>query len=493
VHQFINGRRCAGNSTKTLDNVDPATGQVIASLDLASADDVADAVRAANQALPAWAATTPAARAELLYRVATSIQQHLDEYAAVESRESGKPIRLATEGDLPAVVDTAMFFAGAARHLEGRAAAEYTGDHTSYVRRDPVGVVGAITPWNFPMLMAAWKAFPIIAAGNTVVLKPSEMTPGTTLMLAEAFAASGLPPGVCNVVVGTGAETGEALSNHPDVAMMCFTGSSAVGRGVMQAASQRNARIHLELGGKAPFVVHDDADLEAASHGAVAAALSNGGQDCTAATRAYVHRSLYPAFVARVAQLFERVRLGPTDDPATDLGPLVSRRQQESVSAAVDRARADGATVVTGGEAPGGELAAGSYYRPTLIVDARQNSALVQDEVFGPVLVCLPFDDDDEAIALANDTRYGLAASVWTSNVFRAHRATREIQAGCVWVNDHIPMATEMPHGGVKASGFGKDMSAYAFDEYTVVRHVMFDNTGAAHKPWHRCIFTFDD
>ncbi len=492
MHQFINGRRCAGNSRTTLDNVNPATGEVIETLDLANADDVDAAVRAARAAQRGWAETPPSARAELVYRVAAHIQEHLEEFAAVESRESGKPIRLASEGDLPGVVDTGMFFAGAARHLEGKAAAEYSGDHTSYVRRDPVGVVGAITPWNFPMLMAAWKAFPIIAAGNSLVIKPSEMTPGTTLMLAQAFADAGLPPGVFNVVVGTGGEAGDALSSHPDVDMVCFTGSTGVGRNVMQAASQRNARVHLELGGKAPFVVHDDADLEAACHGAVAGALSNVGQDCTAATRAYVHRSRYDEFVTRVAELMEGVRLGPTDDPATDLGPLVSRRQQETVSAAVDRARADGATVVTGGEAPGGELAKGSYYRPTLITGARQDSSIVQDEVFGPVLVCLPFDDDDEAIALANDTRYGLAASVWTTNVFRANRATREIQAGCVWVNDHIPMATEMPHGGVKSSGFGKDMSAYAFDEYTVVRHVMFDNTGVAHKPWHRAIFTFN-
>ncbi len=315
MHQFINGRRCVGSSPTALDNVNPATGEVIETLDLASADDVDAAVRAARAAQRGWAETPPSARAELVYRVATYIQEHLKEFAAVESRESGKPIRLASEGDLPGVVDTGMFFAGAARHLEGKAAAEYSGDHTSYVRRDPVGVVGAITPWNFPMLMAAWKAFPIIAAGNSLVLKPSEMTPGTTLMLAQAFADAGLPPGVFNVVVGTGVEAGDALSSHPDVDMVCFTGSTGVGRNVMQAASQRNARVHLELGGKAPFVVHDDADLEAACHGAVAGALSNVGQDCTAATRAYVHRSRYDEFVTRVAELMEGVRLGRTDDP----------------------------------------------------------------------------------------------------------------------------------------------------------------------------------
>jgi len=293
-----------------------------------------------------------------------------------------------------------------------------------------------------------------------------------------------------NVVTGVGLLAGEYLVSHPDVAMTSFTGSTAVGRRVMALASASGKRVHLELGGKAPFLVFDDADLEAAVHGAVAGALINTGQDCTAATRAYVQRPLYDAFVAGVADLMRGVRLGPTLDPATDLGPLVSRRQQERVVGFVDRARTAGAKVVCGGSVPGGDLEAGAYYEPTLVVDADQRSEIVQDEVFGPVLVVLPFDSDDDGLALAADTPYGLAASVWTGSVHRSLRATRELRAGCVWVNDHIPIISEMPHGGYKQSGFGKDMSTYSFDEYTQVKHVMYDTTAIARKDWHG--FAFD-
>jgi betaine-aldehyde dehydrogenase len=358
------------------------------------------------------------------------------------------------------------------------------------VRREPVGVVGSVAPWNYPLQMAGWKILPAIAAGNTIVLKPAEITPLTSVLLAEAARDAGIPDGVVNVVVGTGREAGEALIGHPDVSMVSFTGSTGVGRRVMQVAAETVKRVHLELGGKAPFVVFDDADLDAAVQGAVAGALINSGQDCTAATRAYVQRPLYDAFVDGVATVMGEVRLGAPLDPATDQGPLVSARQQAHVAGFVERARGYGAKVVRGGSVPtGGELGRGSYYEPTLVVDVAQESEIVQDEVFGPVLVVLPFDSDDEGLRLANDTRFGLAASAWTTDVFRALRATREIRAGCVWVNDHIPIVSEMPHGGFRQSGFGKDMSTYSFEEYTQVKHVMYDLTGRSAKDWHRTVF----
>ncbi|MFF0065499.1 gamma-aminobutyraldehyde dehydrogenase [Streptomyces sp. NPDC005279] len=486
--QFIGGRLRPGTSGHTQDIVNPATGEPVHSYELAGAADVDAAVAAAGAAFPAWAGATPGERSDALHRFASVLAGQADDFAHAESLQCGKPIRLSTEFDVPGTIDNTAFFAGAARHLQGQSAGEYSGDHTSYVRREAIGVVGSIAPWNYPLQMAAWKVLPAIAAGNTIVLKPAEITPLTSLMFAEAAKEAGIPDGVVNVVNGAGREAGEHLVGHPDVVMTSFTGSTPVGRRVAEIATATVKRLHLELGGKAPFVVFDDADLEAAVNGAVAGSLINSGQDCTAATRAYVQRPLYDAFVAKVADLMATVRLGDPFDPSTDLGPLVSHLQRDRVAGFVDRARSY-ATVVTGGEAPQGELKSGAYYRPTLVAGAAQDSEIVQSEIFGPVLVVLPFDSDDEGIALANDTPYGLAASAWSRDVFRANRATREIKAGCVWVNDHIPIISEMPHGGYKASGFGKDMSAYSFEEYTQVKHVMYDNTAVVRKDWHRTIF----
>lgn len=487
---FAGGRSRTGSSAATGAVVNPADGTVLDTLTYASAADVNAAVESARAAFPEWAGATPAERSAALTRLAARLETRADEYALVETRQCGKPIRLTTDFDVPGSIDNVSFFAGAARNLEGKASAEWDGVHTSLIRREPIGVVGSIAPWNYPLQMAMWKILPAISAGNTIVLKPAEMTPLTSLMLAEDCIAAGIPAGVVNVVVGAGPEAGEALVSHPAVSMVSFTGSTPVGRRVMELATASVKRVHLELGGKAPFVVFDDADLEAAVHGAVAGSLINSGQDCTAATRAYVQRPLYEAFVAGVADLFTRVRIGAPEDPATDLGPLISARQAERVAAFVDRARGYGARVVTGGAAPGGDLARGAYYQPTLVTDVAQDSEIVQNEIFGPVLVVLPFDSDDEGFALANDTVYGLAASAWTTGVFRALRAQREIRAGCVWVNDHIPIVSEMPHGGFGQSGFGKDMSMYSFEEYTNVKHVSMDITGEARKPWHRTIFT---
>ncbi|MGK5696713.1 gamma-aminobutyraldehyde dehydrogenase [Streptomyces sp. URMC 128] len=486
--QYIAGRLTRGTSGRTHAVVDPASGEEVLRYELAGAADVDRAVAAAREAFPAWAAATPGERSDALHRFAAVLADRAEDFARAESLQCGKPLKLSREFDVPGTIDNTAFFAGAARLLQGQSAGEYSGDHTSYIRREPIGVVGSIAPWNYPLQMAAWKVLPAIAAGNTIVLKPAELTPLTSLLFAQAATDAGIPDGVINIVTGTGREAGEHLVGHPDVAMTSFTGSTAVGKRVAEIATATVKRLHLELGGKAPFVVFDDADPEAAAHGAVAGALINSGQDCTAATRAYVQRPLYEAFVERTAALMESVRLGDPFAAGTDLGPLISHVQRDRVAGFVDRARAY-ARVVTGGEAPDGELAKGAYYRPTLIADAAQDSEVVQSEIFGPVLVVLPFDTDDEGLALADDTPYGLAASAWTRDVYRANRATREIKAGCVWVNDHIPIISEMPHGGYKSSGYGKDMSAYSFEEYTQIKHVMFDNTAVAAKDWHRTVF----
>ncbi|MFI6493594.1 gamma-aminobutyraldehyde dehydrogenase [Streptomyces sp. NPDC050564] len=486
--QYIAGRFTKGTSGRTHAVVNPATGEEVYTYELASTVDVDAAVAAAREAFPGWSSATPGERSDALHRFAVVLAERAEEFAQAESLQCGKPLKLTREFDVPGTIDNTAFFAGAARHLQGQSAGEYSGDHTSYVRREPIGVVGSIAPWNYPLQMAAWKILPAIAAGNTIVLKPAELTPLTSLLFAEAATEAGIPDGVINIVTGLGKEAGEHLVGHPDVAMTSFTGSTAVGKRVAEVATSTVKRLHLELGGKAPFVVFDDADLDAAVNGAVAGSLINTGQDCTAATRAYVQRPLYEEFVAKTAALMASVRVGDPFAPDTDLGPLISHAQRDRVAGFVDRAR-DYARVVTGGVAPQGELKSGAFYAPTLVADAAQDSEIVQAEIFGPVLVVLPFDTDDEGIALANDTPYGLAASAWSRDVYRANRATREIKAGCVWVNDHIPIISEMPHGGYKASGFGKDMSAYSFEEYTQIKHVMFDNTAVARKDWHRTIF----
>lgn len=491
--QFIGGQRRRGRSSDQLTVINPANQRILATDMHASLEDVDDAVAAAKAAFRGWSRATPAHRSTAMHRLAAELETVSAELAQTESRQAGKPIRLTQGFDVPGTIDNVSFFAGAARNLDGKASAEYSGEHTSTIRREPIGVVGSIAPWNYPLQMAAWKILPAIAAGNTIVLKPAELTPLTSVAFAEAAQRAGIPDGVINVVTGRGPIAGEALVTHRDVSMVSFTGSTRAGNRVGSLAVGAAKRVHLELGGKAPFVVFDDADLEAAARGAVAGSLINAGQDCTAATRAYVQRPLYDAFIDRVAELMSQVIIGDVDDLATDLGSLISRQHRDRVAGLVDRARAGGAKIVTGGRPATGDLEAGAYYEPTLIVDAAQDSEIVQDEIFGPVLVALPFDSDDEALTLANDTPYGLAASAWTSDVFRAQRAATEIAAGCVWINDHIPIISEMPHGGYKASGFGKDMSAYSFEEYTQVKHVMSALSRQPRKTWHDVIFTSRD
>ncbi|MCZ4552798.1 gamma-aminobutyraldehyde dehydrogenase [Gordonia rubripertincta] len=467
--------------------INPATGGVVATTALATAADVDTAVVTARAALGEWAGATPAERSAVLARLAAGMAASSAQLADEEVSQTGKPIRLANEFDVPGCVDNTEFFAGLARNLEGKASAEYSGDHTSSIRREPVGVVGSITPWNYPLQMAVWKVMPALAAGCSVVLKPAELTPLTTLTLARLATEAGLPDGVFNVLTGTGAEVGAAIAGHRGVDVVTFTGSTGVGRQVMSQAAVNGTRVQLELGGKAPFLVFDDADLEAAIHGAVAGSLINSGQDCTAATRAIVARPVYDDFVAGVGELMSKVVVGDPTDPATDMGPLISFPHRDKVSAMVDRARDAGIRVVTGGSVPDGP---GAYYTPTLLADVPEHAEVYRDEIFGPVLTVSPFDGDDDGVRRANDTVYGLAASAWTRDLYRAQRASREIRAGCVWINDHIPIISEMPHGGVGASGFGKDMSTYSLDEYLTIKHVMSDITGVPHKPWHRTIFT---
>ena len=472
--------------------VDPSTGRTVRSYRADDPATVGRAVDAARRAFPEWSRATPAERSGVLLALARELAVVAEDLAQAETAQTGKPIRLAREFDVPGSIDNVEFFAGAARHLAGHASAEYSAEHTSTIRREALGVVGSIAPWNYPLQMAVWKVLPAVAAGNTIVLKPAETTPLTTLMLAEASRRAGLPDGVLNVVDGPGASTGEALVGNPALSMTSFTGSTAVGRHIAGLAAAHGTRVHLELGGKAPLVVFDDADLEAAVRGAVAGSLINSGQDCTAATRAYVHASLFDAFTEGVAALMAQVRLGPPTDPSTDQGPLASFRQRDRVAGMVDRAVAAGARALTGGRAPAGDLANGAYYEPTLLVGAAQDSEVVQQEVFGPVLVALPFSSDEQGLALANDVPFGLAASAWTTSLLRAQTASRQLVAGTVWINDHIPIISEMPHGGMKGSGYGKDMSTYSFEEYTQVKHVMWDITGARRKLWHDTVFAVD-
>ena len=467
--------------------INPADGSVVAELALATPGDVDRAVSSARAAFAEWSRATPADRSAVLGKLAELMDANAATFIAEEVAQCGKPVRLATEFDVPGSVDNIAFFAGAARHLEGKATAEYSGDHTSSIRREAVGVVATITPWNYPLQMAVWKVIPALAAGCAAVIKPAEITPLTTLTLARIAKEAGLPDGVLNVLTGAGADVGTALAGHPDVDVVTFTGSTAVGRRVMAAAAVHGHRTQLELGGKAPFVVFDDADLDAAIQGAVAGALINTGQDCTAATRAIVSEAVYDDFVAGVAEVMSRVVAGDPHDPDTDIGPLISLAHRDKVAGMVARAPSQGGRIVCGGSAP--DLP-GAFYRPTLIADVAETSEIYRDEIFGPVLTVRPFTDDDDALRQANDTVYGLAASAWTRDVYRAGRASREINAGCVWINDHIPIISEMPHGGVGASGFGKDMSQYSFEEYLTIKHVMSDITGVAEKGWHRTIFS---
>ena len=464
---FVGGKWVDAAEGGTAEIINPSTGDTIGEVPNGTQADVDRAVDAAKAALPEWLETTPGERAEALLKLADALDANTEELALLESQNVGKPVPAARD-EIPVASDNIRFFAGAARLLEGRAAGEYMRGYTSMIRREPVGIVGQIAPWNYPLMMAIWKIAPALAAGNVVVLKPSEQTPLTTLRMAQ-LAGEIFPAGVLNVITGDGEPVGAGIVRHPDVRMVSLTGDVATGKEVARAAADNLKRVHLELGGKAPVVVFDDADPAAVAEGIKIAGYWNSGQDCTAASRVMAGPAIYDKLLDELVPAVESLQVG---DPATsddvEMGPVISKSQQERVFGFLERASS--AKVLTGGGSNGDR---GFFVQPTVITEVGQEDEIVQKEVFGPVVTVQRFADDDQALAWANDVPYGLSASVWTRDIGRALNAARKLQFGTVWINDHIPLVSEMPHGGYKQSGYGKDLSAYSLEDYTQIKHVM--------------------
>jgi len=485
---FISGHESTADGGEYFDVFNPGTEEVIAQVPLGNKEDAKRAVDAARDAFDSgiWSNKTPSERARILLKIADLLEADSDEFAVLESRNQGKAIKLARDSDLPFAIDNLRFFAGAIRTLECTSAGEYIDTGTSILRREPLGVVSCITPWNYPLMIGIWKLAPALAAGNTVVIKPASNTPLTTIKLVALMSKAGIPPGVVNLVTGPGNIVGEEMVENSKVDMVSLTGDTETGKRIASLASKTVKKIQLELGGKAPFIVLPDADIEAASEGAVVGGFVNAGQDCTAATRIYVHEKIHKAFTDKLVAKSKKVKIGNQLDPKTDMGPLVSKAQMERVETLVKTGVEEGAKKLLGGNRA---FSKGYFFEPTIFDDVEQDMRICQEEIFGPVLSVLTFNNVDEVIDNANGVNYGLASSIWTKDLTKALNISKRLRFGEVWINDHLPLVSEMPHGGIKHSGFGSDLSTYSLEEFMHLKHVYIDTTGSVRKPSYYTVY----